>query len=123
MKISRLLTISAIVCVTVFSQYAYSSQLRWLTYSPVRYFTDQDWEIAKSTARTALNEGKDGVTSFWENPESKNHGALTPLSTTMKDGTTCRNLKIENHANGSSGMATYEFCKKPDGTWGVVQKQ
>jgi len=122
MKKTKIQALVALALITLFSQVAYSSQLRWLNYSPVRYFTDADWDIAKTAARNALNDGKDGVTVNWDNPESKNHGSLTPLSTNLKNGTTCRHLKIENHANGLSGMAVYEFCKKPDGKWGAVSK-
>lgn len=122
MKKTKILALAALASITMFSQALSASQLRWLNYSPVRYFTDQDWEIAKNAARDALNEGEDGVTVNWNNPDSKNYGSLTPLSTSQKNGRTCRELKIENHANNMDGSAVYEFCQKPDGKWGAVEK-
>ena len=102
-------------------QPAVANELRWLNYSPVRYFTDQDWEMAKSAARQALNDAKDGETVEWKNPKSQNYGSLTPLSSTNKKGTTCRELKIVNHANHLDGSSVYEFCQKPDGKWGATK--
>lgn len=101
-------------------QTAHAANLRWLNYSPVRFFTDQDWDIATAAGRQALNDTEDGVTVEWKNPASSHYGSLTPLSTATKDGMTCRQLKIVNHANNLDGSSVYEFCKKPDGTWGAV---
>jgi surface antigen len=97
-----------------------STELRWLNYSPVRFFTDKDWDLAKNAAREALNNTKDGQTVEWQNPASDNRGSLTPVSTTIKDGRTCRDLAIKNYANKLEGGGTYEFCQKPDGKWGAT---
>lgn len=98
-----------------------SGNLRWLEYSPVRFFTDKDWELAKDAAREALNNREDGQVVEWNNPDSNNHGSLTPNATRTKDGRTCRDLVIKNYANNLEGGATYEFCQKPDGKWGTTQ--
>jgi surface antigen len=102
------------------TQPLYAENLRWLNYSPVKFFTDKDWELAKSAARQALNEAKDGEKVPWSNPETKTHGALTPTSSTTKNGAKCRTLKIENHANNLSGSALYLFCQQNDGKWKAV---
>ena len=100
-----------------------ASQLRWLNYSPVSYFTDKDWEIAKATARNVLDNSADGETVSWDNPDSKNHGSMTLVSTSNGDGKNCRNMKIENFSgNGMSGSAVYEFCKNAEGKWKVIPK-
>lgn len=98
-----------------------ASNLRWLNYSPVRFFTDQDWEIATAAGRKALNETKDGETVSWENPKSGHFGSLTPLGTATRNGATCRQLRIVNNAKGMMGSSIYEFCQKPDGKWGAVE--
>jgi surface antigen len=99
---------------------AVATDLRWLNYSPVRFFTDQDWELALAAGRTALGEAEDGVTIEWRNPNSGNHGSLTPLSTAEKNGTQCRDLRIVNHANRTNGSAVYEFCLQPNGNWAAI---
>jgi surface antigen len=122
MKKSRILLLSAFASLTFFAQLTQASNLRWLDYSPARHFTDQDWEIATAAAREALNDKEDGVAVSWENPASKNHGTLTPLNTQQADNTTCRDLRIENHAGGLSGNVIYQFCQQPDGKWKVNQE-
>ena len=114
MKQSRIITATLVASITVFSQFAYAANLRFLEYSPARYFTDKDWEMGKEKAREALDKGEDGVTVSWENPDSKNSGKYTPSDTTTVDGKTCRSLRIEHRAyNGLQGNVVYQFCKKP----------
>ena len=88
-----------------------------LEYSPARYFTDDDWEIARKTARQVLDEGKTGEEVSWENPESKNSGSLVPSREFERDGRTCRKLRITNRARELQGRATYTFCRQDDGSW------
>jgi surface antigen len=95
-------------------------ELRWLNYSPVRFFTDRDWDLARAAARTALSETEDGVAIEWSNPDSGNRGTMTPLSTAERNGTRCRQLRIVNHANRTDGSAVYEFCLQPDGRWAAT---
>ena len=33
-----------------------ATDLRWLNYSPVRFFTDQDWDLAVAAGRRALGK-------------------------------------------------------------------
>ncbi len=98
----------------------FASDLRWLNYSPVRFFTDQDWDLAKEAGRKALNKTEDGDAVKWANPKSSSHGSLTPLSTSSVGGKKCRMLKIENYANNLQGSSIYKFCQKGDGKWGAV---
>jgi surface antigen len=95
--------------------------MRWLADSPVRYFSDQDWEKAEAATRKALDDAADGETVEWEG-DSGNRGSITPTSTTQKGGTTCRNAKIVNQAKGMTGGGEFEYCRNPDGTWAVNQK-
>lgn len=120
MKQSRIITATLVASITVFSQFTYAANLRFLEYSPARYFSDKDWEIGKNKAREALDKGENGVTISWENPDSKNSGKYTPTDTATVDGKTCRSLRIEHRAyNGLQGNVVYQFCKKPDGKWGA----
>jgi hypothetical protein len=114
--------ISLIVSLFLLSLYLHTAgayNLRFLKHSPVRHFTEQDWEMANAATRQALRESKDGETVAWENPESQSSGTITPLETKSQNGATCRILKIENRAKGLSASSTYPFCQKPDGSWAL----
>jgi surface antigen len=110
-----------IAVLLLMSQSVFASGLRWLNYSAVRYFTDQDWNMLTESGRKALNDSKDGQSVSWKNATSGNHGSLTPLSTSKQRGTTCRKLKISNHARGMSGSSTYTFCKNAAGKWDAIK--
>ena len=121
MKKLVLLTIA--VSVIAVSQSISASNLRWLENTPSSKFTDEDWKLAKASASRALNHMANDETLIWENPETKNHGRLTPLLTFENNGKTCRTLKIENFsANGLSGRSNYDFCKNDEGLWKVLSK-
>ena len=111
--------VGGLLCLCTLSASAYN--LRWLNYSPVRFFTDQDWELATEAGRKALNEAADGETVSWENTATGASGTLSPLSTSSGEAGKCRRLRISNNANGVSSGAVYEFCQRPDGTWGAVE--
>ena len=91
--------------------------MRWLQYSPVSYFTDEDWRLARAAAKEALNEAELGKAVTWENTESGAQGSSTPLKAIKKDGMPCRYLKIYNNANETSGESVHLFCKIADGSW------
>ncbi len=119
----KLVFLAIAVSIFVVSQSVSASNLRWLENSPSSKFTDKDWEIAKASANRALNHLANDEIMVWENPESKNHGRLTPLLTFDNNGKKCRTLKIENFsANGLSGRANYDFCKNDEGLWKVLSK-
>jgi surface antigen len=113
--------LAMLACVLVTEASLASANLRWLDYSPVRHFTDKDWELARAAAHDALENAADGTAVEWENPESGAHGSMTPLTTNDRNGRTCRDLKIRNHAAKLDGGGTYEFCRQDDGTWAAAQ--
>lgn len=98
---------------------AASSELRWLNDSPVRFFTDKDWELSNAARDRALEDSADGETVEWSNEESGSYGSVTPLSRVERDGLTCREAQIVNHARGRDGTSRFEFCQDADGRWGV----
>ena len=101
---------------------AQGANFRWLEFSPVRNFTDDDWDMMTATADRALNKGKEGEVFSWENPESGSSGSLTPMGKAeSKKGGDCRKLQISNQAGGLSGDSTHILCRQPDGEWKVVR--
>jgi len=119
-KAKMFVTLPAVL-LGLFLQSAGAYNLGFLNNSPVRYFTDQDWELSTAAIRKALNETKDGDTVSWENPKTKYSGTVTPTQTETRDAVTCRRLQIVNNAKGRTGSSRYRFCQKPDGTWAVEQ--
>lgn len=93
--------------------------MTWLNDAAVRDFTDKDWELAWGTVQEALNSAEDGQTLTWENPDSGAHGSSTPSDTVNKYDTVCRQLTMVNNARHQQGESTIEYCRKPDGTWGI----
>lgn len=110
-----------LLCWSMLSSAFAVGDLQWLKNAPVRSFTDEDWSLAKAAIEDALTNADDGQAVEWENPESKSHGSVTPVATRTSDGQTCRDLLIKNYANSREGSGTYEYCQKPDGTWGLAR--
>ena len=98
---------------------AYASNFSFLNYSPVAYFTDQDWKIFKQTATKALDSSKDDIKFSWSNPKSGASGYVIPTRTASNNKMTCRDLIIFNIASDRRGKATYQFCKIA-GKWKVT---
>jgi surface antigen len=121
--LSRYLPILLIttVCCSLVSPAFAVSDLRWLKDAPARYFTDEDWNLAKAAVESALTNAEDGETVEWKNPDSGHHGNITPVATRTTDGRTCRDLLIRNYANSREGGGTYEYCQQPAGTWGLTR--
>jgi surface antigen len=118
-KIAIRVVFSAIMC-GLFIQPAFALDLLWLNQSPSRFFTDDDWDLAQEAATKALDTAKDGETVSWKSPTSDTNGSFTPLSTTTRDGATCRRVKTANHARNLDGGSVMNFCQQPDGEWRLV---
>jgi surface antigen len=94
--------------------------LKWLEFSPVKYFTEKDWELLRHAARTALNDKANGESVKWRNEQSGHSGSLTPISRLEVDGMPCRDLMIRNFAGGVNGGGTYRLCRMQDGDWKLL---
>ncbi len=94
--------------------------LKWLEFSPVKYFDAKDWELLRASANTALNEKADGESIRWRNEGSGHYGSLTPISRLQVEGRECRDLVIRNFAGGMSGGGTYRLCRMEDGDWKLL---
>jgi len=119
MRSLSLYAIATVLCMASASNAWSSPELRWLNNSPVRHFTDADWQMAKAAMRDALESSADGDTVSWENPETGTHGSVTPQTTETRNGMTCRQAKISNHARHLDGGGTFLFCRRADGSWGI----
>ena len=102
----------------VFMSSLQAANMQFLRYSPVSQFTAADFEMMNTTAHNALETNTDGKTSEWENPDTKNSGSITPISTETIDGNKCRKVKIVNQANNQYAESIFTFCKI-DNDWKV----
>lgn len=100
---------------------AQAGSLGWMKGSTASYFTDRDWELVGETLTAALDAAADGETRQWSNDRSGAHGRMTPLSTEARGDATCRKLRVESTAKGSSSSHVYLFCRRGDGAWGIGQ--
>lgn len=104
---------------SIFISQIYASNYSFLNYSPVFYFTDQDWQIMDSTLKNVLNNGRTNAKVEWRNPATGAHGYFIPVSSSGKKGKNCRYINIFNEAKNVTGQATYQFCKI-NGNWKVM---
>lgn len=96
---------------------AQAINLQFMDNSPVRFFSEKDWEMATAASDQALADPADGNKVSWENPDTGNSGSSTAAQTQERDGKTCRELSIENQARGLTNDSAFLFCKQPDGEW------
>ncbi len=85
--------------------------LRWLNYSPVRYYNEEDWSLYNSAVQNALNNQPDGKTLEWKNPKTGAAGKVTPVKTYETSKRTCRKVRIYNSIRGLSGESVFFFCR------------
>jgi surface antigen len=80
----------------------------------------KDKELAAQAAQRAFEAGQSGQPSVWNNPDSGNHGSVTPTKTyQLATGQYCREYKqdvwIGNEKHQTHGTA----CRQADGTWQI----
>lgn len=97
---------------------AQAASLGWMKGETASFFTDRDWELVRETLDATLAHAADGETREWSNPKSGARGSMTPVTTEMHGDVTCRRLRIESMARGSSSSGAYLFCRRGDGAWG-----
>ena len=109
----------ALALVALLALAAQAASLGWMKGETARYFTDRDWELVGQALQSALDDAQDGETREWSNEKSGARGSMTPLSTEVRDDVTCRRLRVESVAKGSSSSHSYLFCRRGDGPWGI----
>lgn len=74
-----------------------------------------------NTTQTTLENQPSGATSTWSNPDSGNHGSVTPTRTYQTNsGQYCREYQQTIVVGGRSEQAFGTACRQPDGSWKVV---
>ena len=94
-----------------------AANYNWLNNAPVSYFTEQDWDLAKTAAKNLLELGKQGESASWDNPDSSNGGTYILLENQINEDQICHLMNVEHRAKTLKAEAKHVFCKQPDGSW------
>lgn len=95
----------------------------WGTYTatmwdtPSHYFTDEDWNLFDQSLEDTLNHAKDGETKSWSNPKTKANGEFVVLKSVIRQGQTCREVKIAAEAHAIRRVTGIAFCPADEGGW------
>ena len=69
----------------------------------------------------ALETGKSGTNTTWQNPDSGNSGAISPQPAYQQaDGNYCREFTQTVSVGGKTESAYGTACRQPDGTWKII---
>ena len=78
----------------------------------------KDKELAMQNAHRTFESARTGETSTWRNPDSGNHGTLTPTRTYQaSNGQYCREYQQQIVVGGEAHQSYGTACRQPDGSW------
>jgi len=98
-----------------------AASLGWMKGEAASFFTDRDWQLVGETLAATLDSAADGESRGWENDKSGARGRMTVLGSETRGDVTCRRLRVEATAKGSSSSHQYRFCRREGGDWAVGQ--
>ena len=87
--------------------------------TPAERFDDEDLRLFLDTSRKALAEGKENETLSWENPKTRARGDVTVLRSFKWKDYPCKEVKLNNEAQGRKGSSTLGLCQV-DGKWRLL---
>jgi len=87
--------------------------------TPFERFNKDDNAMFLEHARKALEETKDNETVSWENPATKHGGSFTVLSTTEKEGRTCKSVRVRTQAETLKRDNVANLCRV-EGKWRLL---
>ena len=102
---------------------AFPQNIGFLSKGPVAYLDDADKKILTETFNAALNDGANGETVEWSNPDTGNSGTIEVLDTHEDYGTTCRTIRTFTQAGGRDGGGVYRLCRADDDSWQFAPKR
>ena len=104
---------------TLAASVAGGASLGWMKGEAASFFTDRDWQLVAETLTSTLDSAADGESLSWENDKSGARGRMTVLGSEARGDTTCRRLRVESAAKGSSSSHQYRFCRRDGGDWAI----
>jgi surface antigen len=82
---------------------------------------DYDRQMLQKSSRQALEFSPSGNSVEWKNPDSGNHGSITPTKTFRESGRYCREYVQNVNIGGESQKAYGKACRQPDGDWQIIK--
>ena len=87
----------------------------------VQSIDETDKQKLNNTTQKSLEKSQTGQTSTWTNPDSGHSGSVTPYKTYKKqNGEYCREYSQTVNIGGETHKAYGTACRRPDGTWEMV---
>ena len=105
---------------------AAAQALGFMEYSPIAYYTEEDYRIADEAGLDALDNYPDGKPREWENPATGASGSITPLETfTGESGQTCRKARAIDRTTSPPlrGEFVFLLCRDQAGAWQFVKRK
>ncbi|MDG2033563.1 MAG: RT0821/Lpp0805 family surface protein [Rhodospirillales bacterium] len=82
---------------------------------------DVDRLKAGKAQQAALENNRSGQVTSWRNPDTGHSGAITPKPAVQTpSGEYCRDYEHEIKVAGRTEVAQGTACRKPNGTWRVI---
>jgi len=96
-----------------------NSEEKWMfSQTSVSSFTRDDWTYLNKIAVDALENGEDGLPVSWFFRKTGNSGVVTPMSTSLEEGSTCRETAFSIISReGQTFDGRYTLCKRDLGEW------
>lgn len=83
---------------------------------------EYDRQLAEKSSRQALEFSPSGSSVEWRNPDSGNHGLITPTKTfKAESGRYCREYTQEVVVGGEKQKAYGKACRQADGNWQIIK--
>lgn len=87
-----------------------------------RSLDNADMAAYNATTQRAMENAPSGQTLPWRNPDSGNHGTITPQNYYRnEEGDYCREYSQTITVGGKKERAYGRACRQADGTWRVVE--
>jgi surface antigen len=81
---------------------------------------EKDKQMAAEAAYRAFEANRSGQASVWNNPDSGNHGSVTPTKTRqLANGQYCREYRQDIWVGEEKHQSYGTACRQPDGTWQI----
>lgn len=110
-----------LLAATLAAPAAGAASLGWMKGEAASFFTDRDWQLVAETLDATLDSAADGESRDWTNDKSGARGRMTVLGSETRGEVTCRRLRVESTAKGSSSSHQYRFCRRDGGDWAIGQ--
>ncbi len=111
------------LCAATAASPALAQNIGFLHKGPIAYLDEVDKQILREVLNAVLDDGQDGETVEWSNPDTGHTGSIEVLDTHEDYGTTCRTIRTRMQAGGRDGGGAYRLCRADDDTWRFAPKR